>query len=231
MTGPIRLIGTCLQTAGTPAFALHLLELAQQTGARQVMVFDLAGDGARCLMSRNYARHGVGEALAQLYLDGWYRKDPLGPALHRLAPGQSRLVRIDTATARMPQAYRQLFFLDPGLSGKTAVLIAGRVRRLIVNLYEDAAPIDGDLAALIAHLIVLHFDRIAESAEPPALAALSARERAVCLGILNGHKTEAIAAGMGLSPDTVATYRKRAYHKLGISSRGALFAICQAGAA
>lgn len=56
---------------------------------------------------------------------------------------------------------------------------------------------------------------------------LSARERAVCLGILAGRKAELIAGDIDVAASTVVTYRKRAYAKLGINSRAALFAICQ----
>ncbi|MCY0151317.1 LuxR C-terminal-related transcriptional regulator [Hoeflea alexandrii] len=38
-----------------------------------------------------------------------------------------------------------------------------------------------------------------------------------------------IAGELGLSPATIVTYRRRAYGKLGISSRGDLFALCRKG--
>lgn len=221
-----RLIAACLDALGGPGFARPLLALAETTGARQVMVFELAGDGARCLMSRNYARHGLGEALAERYLDGWHLKDPLRPALRRLAAGQRRVVRVEAAG--MKAEYRAIFFDAPGLVAKTSVLVAG-ARRLIVNLYEDASPVDAELADLIAGLIARHVAAEGEPGPAPALSGLSERERAVCLGILAGRKTEAIAGAMGLSPETVITYRRRAYHKLGIASRGALFALCRGG--
>ncbi|MEX1663169.1 helix-turn-helix transcriptional regulator [Thioclava sp. 15-R06ZXC-3] len=45
--------------------------------------------------------------------------------------------------------------------------------------------------------------------------------------LLAGKKAELIAGQLGVSPVTVTTYRKRAYDKLGIASRGALFALCR----
>lgn len=220
------LIGACLDAIGQPGFARALLALAERTGARQVMVFELGEASARCLLSRNYARHGLGEALAERYLDGWHRKDPLRPALRRLAPGQRRVVRVEAAHAGMGAEYRAIFFDQPGLGAKTSVLVAG-ASRLIVNLYEGAASVDPDLADLIAALIARHIEAAGAPAHPPALSGLSARERAVCLGILAGQKTETIAGALDLSADTVITYRRRAYHKLGIASRGALFALCR----
>lgn len=219
------LINACLVAIGTPDFAAPVIALAQQTGARQVMVFDLAGGVAHCLLSQNYRRVGVGETLAALYLEGWFRQDPLLPALMALQPGERALHHVDATTTKGD--YRRLFYDEPGLAGKTAVLAAGVRRRLIVNFYHDAQPIDAGLAELTAHLVALHFEGAADAGFPPALAGLSERERAVCQGILAGQKAEAIAYDLGISPETVATYRKRAYDKLGIASRGALFALCR----
>lgn len=227
MTEPYRLIGASLAALGQPEFPLRILDLAQTTGARQVMVFAHAADHARCLLSRNYARHGLGDTLAERYLDGWFRKDPLRPALLRLRPGQRRCVDVDSQTSRMSAVYRALFFDTPGLAGKTTVLAAGSGLRIMVNLYHDRDPIDTDLADLLAQLIVRHFDGTPDLTHAPALSALSPRERTVCLGILQGQKTDAIAGEIKLSPATVVTYRKRAYQKLGVSSRAGLFALCR----
>lgn len=231
MTQTYRRIGASLAALGHPEFPLRILDLAQTTGARQIMVFEHGADHARCLLSRNYARHGLGEALSERYLDGWFLKDPLRPALRKLNPGDRRCITVDSQTTRMPATYRALFFDDPGLAGKTTVLAAGDDLRVMVNLYhhqDQDEPIDPDLADVIAQLVVRHFDGAPDTAHAPALSALSARERTVCLGILQGQKTESIAGEMGLSPATVVTYRKRAYQKLGIASRAGLFALCRA---
>ncbi|NLW05604.1 MAG: helix-turn-helix transcriptional regulator, partial [Pseudomonadaceae bacterium] len=59
------------------------------------------------------------------------------------------------------------------------------------------------------------------------LAFLSERERQVCAAVLQGKKSETIAYELEVAPSSVVTYRKRAYDKLGISSRAQLFALCQ----
>lgn len=60
-------------------------------------------------------------------------------------------------------------------------------------------------------------------------AGLTQREAEVCAGILLGHGTQSLGLLLGISPHTVATHRKRAYAKLGISSQSGLFAryLCQ----
>lgn len=53
--------------------------------------------------------------------------------------------------------------------------------------------------------------------------ALSRREAEVCAGIIMGYTTVGISLNFGISVNTVATHRKRAYRKLGICSQNELF--------
>jgi DNA-binding CsgD family transcriptional regulator len=52
---------------------------------------------------------------------------------------------------------------------------------------------------------------------------LSTREADVCASIILGYTTQGIGLTLGMSPNTVATYRKRAYRKMGISRQTELF--------
>jgi len=55
---------------------------------------------------------------------------------------------------------------------------------------------------------------------------LTKRERQVCERILLGYTTTGIGLDLDIAPTSVATYRKRAYAKLAISSQNELFALC-----
>jgi DNA-binding CsgD family transcriptional regulator len=48
---------------------------------------------------------------------------------------------------------------------------------------------------------------------------LSAREVAVCTGLLLGRSTKEIARGLGVMPSSIVTFRKRAFLKLNIATR------------
>lgn len=218
-------IETCLAQLGQDGFLTPFLEMVEATGAAQIMVFSYTLDHAACLLSRNFRAGALGARLAAEYLDGWYREDPLFADVLALEGGQSRP---GDPGDRMSADYRARFFEAPDLSGKSATLIAGERLRLAVNLYwaGDAAR-QPDLCALLARLALLHFEARPEHAYPAALDVLSDRERAVCLGMLAGKKAELIAAELGLAPSSIITYRKRAYAKLGINSRGSLFALCR----
>lgn len=56
-----------------------------------------------------------------------------------------------------------------------------------------------------------------------AFERLTSREKSVCVGILTGHTTEAIALHLGISANSVLTFRRRLYQKLGICSQNDLF--------
>ncbi|WP_118132634.1 helix-turn-helix transcriptional regulator [Oceanicella sp. SM1341] len=227
MSLPARDIDLCLQALGTEGFALAFSALAERLEMDQVMVFATDGARASCLLSRNFGRAGLGGRLAARYLDGWFREDPLLPELLATPPGTVALRRMADVAGRMGAEYRRLFFEAPGLQDKLTLLAAGRHLRLFVNLYRQRpGPCDPETACLAGRLALMHFDRVTDYAVPPPLAALSAREREVCLGILSGKKAEAIAGALDVAPSTVVTYRRRAYEKLGITSRAGLFAIC-----
>lgn len=52
---------------------------------------------------------------------------------------------------------------------------------------------------------------------------LSQGEVQVCARILHGMSNEGIALDLGIKPESVMTYRKRAYQRIGIATRHELF--------
>jgi len=73
---------------------------------------------------------------------------------------------------------------------------------------------------------LLRRDRFSWSTYFDALIAsapqLTEREASVCSGIVLGMTSEGIALDLGISVNTVRTYRKRAYARLKISSENEL---------
>ncbi|WP_372602783.1 LuxR C-terminal-related transcriptional regulator [Actibacterium sp.] len=222
------LIAACLARHGRQGFVEPFLTLARQAGADQVMIFSYTDDHAACLLSRNFVEGVRGDHLAQQYLEGWFRDDPLCAHALALPAGAFELFNLAQLRNEIPAEYHQRFFVAPGLGDKRAAVIAGPTLRLAVNLYRrDDGPAQPDLLNLLAQLAILHFEAAGQTEIPQALSVLSERESQVCLGILQGKKAEIIAHELGLQPTSVVTYRRRAYDKLGISSRASLFAICR----
>ena len=225
----LRGIADCLDLVGRDGFAARLVALVERIGADQVMVFAYEADRARCLISRNFDERALGQHLAEDYLDGWFRRDPLFRLAMDMEEGHGRVVRLAEFGAAFPPEYRERFYAVPQIGDKTAVLVAGGGLRLGVNVYwREAERAGNEVLRALGRMVHLHFIQAAPSAVPPALGVLSERERDVCLGILAGKKAEIIAHELGVKPSSVATYRARAYEKLGINSRGSLFAICRA---
>lgn len=227
-------LGACLPLAGTDLFLEPFLAAMEAIGAVQCMVFSYSDGRARCLLARNFAARRKGHTLAEAYLSGWYVKDPLFREILAMADGECRVVNFAETAHHMDGDYRDLFFAQPGLHGKAAVLSVRGGERLILNVYsEGEAPVlagageAGRAAlALAGRLAADHFARLSKPDYPSPLSVLSKRERAVCIAILAGRKAETIAGELGLAASTVVTYRRRAYAKLGISSRAQLFSIC-----
>jgi len=162
---------------------------------------------------------------------------------------------LDNFKADYDPAYQDRFFDQTNLIDKAASIGRARGAVLYCNFYrmKESGPYSEDdwqvlqslLPALTA-LIVSHYNLcVAEGPEPKESSgdvtdlvqdilarndapfdALTSRERQVCEGILLGYTSEALGLDLNIAPSSVATYRKRAYEKLGITSQNELFRLC-----
>jgi DNA-binding CsgD family transcriptional regulator len=180
------------------------------------------------------------------YLNGLYRFDP---NLNLPAPSgvEFRRLRRD---AIGHEGYRESCFVRPELRERLTVAASDEGRLVLLNLYRfgtsepfaagELAAIEG-LSRFLAALAVKHVsalglllrsrdrgDRVA------ALAArlhardgrLTMRERDVLSRVMLGVTSEGIALDLGIGLNTVLTYRKRAYSRLGVTSQAELFSLC-----
>jgi DNA-binding CsgD family transcriptional regulator/CheY-like chemotaxis protein len=144
---------------------------------------------------------------------------------------------IDKAAAmtRLPEGTVYCSFYRMGGSGKFSDHDRARLNRvlpLVTSLIGAhyrlrQAPIVSDASTKPretggAHSLVY---TIIQSNTPP-FEKLTDREREVCARILLGYTSEAIGLDLDIAPTSVATYRKRAYGKLGIASQNELFSLC-----
>lgn len=215
------------------------MEVIEFLGASQVTAFVYGPDKVQCLLSRNFISDDKGGSLAAAYLEGWYRHDPLYRQIMEAGDSSCEVQRLDDLKPHIEQAYLERFFGAPGFRDKTAILIVDGMFRMVLNIYFIAQAEDSLLPGkhavgdgfcyILGRTLATHFQRSRPPEAPLPLAVLSERERQVCLGMLAGKKAEIIAEEIGIGPSSVVTYRQRAYQKLGISSRGQLFAICGPG--
>lgn len=232
----LEFVAKCISAIGREDFTEHFLEFVLLIGAAQVTAFSYETGTANCLLSRNFLSDEKAGTLAAAYVDGWFREDPLFKRAMAMQEGETAVVALEALLPELDERYLSMFFGAPGFRTKTAILVAEGPRRMTLNLYfpQGSAPlsspafeaIPNELYQLIGKLLAAHFERLKPPEFPLPLAVLSERERQVCLGMLSGKKAEAIAEDIGVSANSVVTYRQRAYQKLGISSRGQLFSIC-----
>jgi DNA-binding CsgD family transcriptional regulator len=228
----------CLEALGTREFAQPFFSLIDTVLAvDQCMIFMLsARSDISCLLSRNFRQENLATPLARAYIEEGHRSDPGLDILSNLAAGESKTIHMKELLGLMPVEYRDRFFRNPNLTDKVSIMRSDGKHRYYINLYRSVGkrsfsedglfcrPIEG---RLISSIIAQHYSLNDSLREEGPLAFLSDRERQTCKGVLDGKKMEAIAADFGVAASSVVTYRKRAYEKLGITSRGALFALCR----
>ncbi|MBV0934238.1 helix-turn-helix domain-containing protein [Marinobacterium weihaiense] len=227
-----------LEQLGTTGFYDGFLDwLQREFGIDQCMVF-YCDDGQQVstLIYKDFVRAASGKRLAEAYVgERHYLQDPNFKRLKTIATGDVEVVRFNSVSDSMGLHYRQAFFETPGFTDKTAIIRGTGHGNYYINLYHRAPGFDRrfddpafnrSICALISILVSKHFELNSHLRQEGPLAFLSEREREVCRAVLRGKKNEVIAAELAIAVSSVITYRKRAYEKLGISSRAQLFALC-----
>lgn len=236
-----------VETLGDEGFFGHLLAwLNQQLLTDQCMLFFCSNDNrVSTLLYKDFSADTSARQLALSYIsERQYLHDPNFERL-RLTPNQPAgpgliTQHLDDLIPTMGLAYRKRFFDEPGFLDKWSILFRSDNGRYYFNLYSRRGRFRSLFAAnqtglvqeqqtarLLATLISKHYRLNATQLSQGALAFLSERERQVCEAMLAGKKAEAIAHELGVAASSIVTYRKRAYEKLGISSKAQLFALCR----
>lgn len=227
-----------LETLGTTGFYECFLDwLQREFGTEQCMVFYCPDrHQVSTLIYKDYAREASGKRLAEAYIsERHYLHDPNFQTLKTLAPGDIEVVRFNSVSGNMGLHYRKEFFETPGFTDKISILRGTEQGNYYINLYRrdpgfdkrfDDDTFTDSVCGLISILASKHFELNERLRLEGPLAFLSEREQQVCRAVLRGKKNEAIAAELNIAVSSVITYRKRAYEKLGISSRAQLFALC-----
>ena len=190
--------------------------------------------------------------LAEDYVGGYYAEDPNFGRIHSTGPaGAVSVVGFDPNA--LPRRYRERFFLENDLVDKMSTITWQPEGVVYCNFYRIGATGQfqagestrlGEVLPLLTQMIALHHHAMpaigksaANASDPeeeirrldsllgPPLDRLTARERDVCLRALLGYSSEAIALRLEIATSSVATYRKRAYAKLRISSQNELFGL------
>jgi LuxR family transcriptional regulator, activator of tox operons len=197
---------------------------------------------ARLLFAINRGAKPVARTIANKYLKHYWDYDPANLICNgHTAPRYELAVRVYSNDIDH-DAYRSDCYSSVALVDRLSIIRRHSDETLRLNLYRSAKRgrfAAGDIssvlenAGLIFALITRHDAQRHAFSEADKLdivarrmgnraPGLTARERDVCLGIVQGQSSEAMALALGISINTVLTYRKRAYARLGISSHNEL---------
>jgi len=232
---------------GTARFAVELLAALNRMVAVDHLSLMRFADRTRPPVLESAVWRG-GEHVAEVqraYLGGLYRHDPN----LQIEPHEIRVLRLHRDAIENAQ-YRERCYRRAGLIERLSVTAPCAGERVALNLYrhersgafsEADAQAIGGVARLLASLAVKHAgmlgallrsrersDRVAAfAARLHALdGRLTPRELDVLARILTGMSSAGIALDLRVGLNTVLTYRKRGYGRLGISSQAELFSLC-----
>ena len=201
------------------------------------MIFSYSQQQPRCFLSYNNRPKGEARALAEKYVVYGHESDPIQDHIQKMSDSDGiEIVPLHDLRSGMSTGYWQDFYEAPGLVDKKAVLASRKGLLLCLNFYrfEETGPYKSRLWSasealwkIPAQMALMHYQSSEDHSLKDPLLTLSEREQEVCKWILKGLTTEAIAYEMDVSPNTIATFRKRAYEKLSINSKTALFSLCR----
>jgi DNA-binding CsgD family transcriptional regulator len=242
---PIRShIGELIATVGTPRFEPSFFRTAQEaTDCEHLTAFACSDrSAARLLFAINRGSRPVAESIAQKYLAHYWKHDPANQICDRNASSNYEIAVRVLSRDIDHDGYRHDCYSSVDLVDRFSIIRHTKNETIRLNLYRsarrgrfaasDLAPVL-ECADVILALLAKH-----DAQRPPmeqgnaaddlaqrlcrSFPQLARRERDVCVGIMRGMSSEAIALVLGISVNTVLTYRKRAYARLGISSHNEL---------
>lgn len=241
----IRDITPAVLAIGRASFPQTLIgALRRVADVGHCMVFSFAGErSASCLLDAGNIP--IARDLGVAYSGHFHLSDPNRDAIFQGPPNAVPILLPTFARRMYSDRYRKIFFEDSDIVDKCATAIWVEDTCFYVNFYritsqgrftrEEVQRLMA-VAPAVSATVARHFQQDAAEGDPllrlkamfanaAPFVALTAREKEVCLRILSGFSSEAIASELGIGLHSVLTYRKRAYDRLGISSQNELFAI------
>ena len=196
------------------------------------------GRPIQIILATNEGPLALAKRTAQKYVVEYWKHDPA----NRLA-ANARTAELSARFAPgeiNEKSYRRDCYSNLDLVDRFSILRKCNHTMTRLNLYRSRSSgrfSDAQIGTIIDAsnilfaLVTKHHD-LGQHQEPATEAArrrlllaepaLTPRELDVCVGIICGQTSEAIALSLGLSINTVLTYRKRAYSRLGISTQNEL---------
>lgn len=231
-----------IDSVGTARFARTLFAAAHElTRTHHLSAFSFSGPSRpRILIAENSGRSAVSRRIAQLYADRYWHFDLANTATSKPKLCSTAWCVRTSASEITQDEYKSQCYTSVGLTNRICVSQRGEGQEVRLNFYNPRgrdfleSEVNGIFrwSDIFLSLLAKHdsMTRLEERAAPGSYAerlwrlgaALPPREVEICDGILQGITSEGIALKLNVSINTVRTYRKRAYARLGISSQNEL---------
>jgi LuxR family transcriptional regulator, activator of tox operons len=234
-----------IESVGQARFPSLLFRAAHEAiGCIHINAFSFAGNGAPAIIfAENDGPAAVARQIGDRYVERYWRMDPINDA--NIPPDGRHMIEIGVND--IPYAdYRFDCYTTAKLGARISICEARNGRAIRVNFYRDSEFSTAQKSALVETMDLLmpllwrHAGGLSGRSAEGELTdfqsrlariapALSPREREVCALIAAGYSSEAISLRLGVSLNTVLTFRKRAYRRLLISSQNELLRLLMDG--
>lgn len=237
-------IARLIEVVGTPQFETEMFQAVRGAANCEHLTAYAISDNAppRLLLAANTGATAIARSLANKYISQFWKLDPTNKAVSACNAQSDIAVRIFPEEDIDDQLYRYECFTAVQMMERFTVVrhygaAKYRMHFLAGSRYGRFAQTDISHIIASADLLVsllkkhdaagtsvtdelapqLFFNRL-RLIEP----GIPDREAQVCTAIMLGITSEAIALKLGISVNTVLTYRKRAYGRLNISCQNEL---------
>ncbi len=236
-------IGRLIETAGSDDFAPALFRISHAvTRCSHMTAFVSApGTAPRTVFAVNDGPHQVALQVAQRYVRHYWQMDPANDMTHRNPLPEDGVALKMCSKDIDATNYREDCYTGVHLNDRFSLIRRDADCQFRLNFYASdrnralqAEQLERliDSADLLLALVRRHHDHAAPEGETAQddfyrrlrrlRADMPHRELQICASIARGLTSEGIALEHGIAVNTVLTYRKRAYARLGISSQNEL---------
>jgi LuxR family transcriptional regulator, activator of tox operons len=238
--GPLRAqLARLIAVVGTPKFESEFFDVAHSAlNCEHVTAFAAGSDDRpRVVLAANTGDEPVARPLADKYMARYWDLDPANRTVPLCQKGESFALRIAPEIDINDDFYRHDCYTALQIVERFTLMQRRGEDVYRLNFYAGprgrfAAPMldqlmeSGDLLMSL----VMKNDAASEAMLPQTFTSrlrlvaptIPQREAEVCTAIMLGMTSEAIALKLGISVNTVLTYRKRAYNRLNISCQNEL---------
>jgi DNA-binding CsgD family transcriptional regulator len=238
------LLSAVIDSIGTESFASSLLNYLDRAlgGVDHCALYRLDGERPTKLGAASLTGSDHCDRAMDVYLSGHWHNDPLMQKIRDLPfHRQPNLTRMNIDRLS-PCGLRDLVFRRINVKDRLMLSSTGERRRIGCSMLRSerrGMMPDDRMDAIVgtADLVITMVSKHAELARlretlaealtsTEEIAAtmfkareqLTAREIEVCARTLSGHSSHNISRDLGIGAETVKTYRKRAYQRIGITS-------------